>query len=90
MLKSDHSDLYLRLRKDYPVFEYQHFSVDVTSEGVYMEFVFNLGPGYTFRPSAFIPAGNLRKESLNYAVNQPGLMRNIAFNIGMIELISYW
>ena len=90
MQKSDHSDLFLRLREEYPVFEYQHFSVDVTAEGVYMEFVFNLDPGYTFRPAAFIPFRNLPPESLNFAINQPELMNNIAFNIGMIELISYW
>ncbi|HPF65395.1 hypothetical protein [Lentimicrobium sp.] len=90
MQKSDHSDLYQRLRQEYPVFEYQHYSVEVTPEGVYMEFVFNLGSRYTFRPKAFIPVRNLQPESLDYAINQPGLLNNIAFNIGMIELISYW
>ena len=90
MQKSDHSDLYQRLRQEYPVFEYQHYSVEVPPEGVYMEFVFNLGSRHTFRPTAFIPVRNLHAESLDYAINQPGLLNNIAFNIGMIELISYW
>ncbi len=88
MLKAANSPLYQKFRNQYPLFVYEDFGVKLTPEGVYFNFEFKLGEEYTFRPSAFIPAN--RHFKADNSANFTGLLNNIAFNIGMIELISYW
>lgn len=64
---------------------YENYSYTVDAEGLRMEFSFRLNDKIVFHPTASIP----RKTFLNF--DQPKeMMDTLVFNIGMIELVSYW
>ena len=64
---------------------YESYSYSVDAEGLKLEFAFRLNDKIVFRPTAAIP----RRPFLVF--NQPKeLMDILVFNIGMIELVSYW
>ena len=64
---------------------YESYSYSVDAEGLKLEFAFRLNDKIVFRPTAAIP----RRPFLDF--NQPKeLMDTLVFNIGMIELVSYW
>lgn len=64
---------------------YESYSYTVDAEGLRMEFAFRLNDKIVFRPTASIP----RRPFLDF--DQPReLMDTLVFNIGMIELVSYW
>ena len=64
---------------------YESYSYSVDAEGLKLEFAFRLNDKIVFRPTAAIP----RRPFLDF--NQPKeLMDILVFNIGMIELVSYW
>ena len=64
---------------------YESYSYTVEADGLRMEFSFRLNDKIVFRPTASIP----RRPFLNF--NQPkALMDTLVFNIGMIEVVSYW
>lgn len=64
---------------------YEKYSYTIDAEGLKMEFAFRLNDKIVFRPTASIP----RRTFLDF--NQPKeLMDTLVFNIGMIELVSYW
>lgn len=64
---------------------YEKYSYTIDAEGLRMEFAFRLNDKIVFRPTASIP----RRTFLDF--NQPKeLMDTLVFNIGMIELVSYW
>lgn len=77
---------YLELREQFPFFEYQSYSFQINNQNLNAEFVFNISDKYLFKPTITIPARefyrfeNLEKKDLDVFV----------FNIGMVELISYW
>lgn len=73
-----------RLREQYPFFEYRHFEAKTEKKGLRLTFTFNLSDKYSFQPSLFFQAHPL------LAVPDQKTLDNLAFNIGMIELISYW
>lgn len=72
------------LRGQYPYFEYKSFEVIHEKKGIRFSYVFDLSGQYTFKPSVLFRRHPLvempEKETLD----------NLAFHIGMIELISYW
>lgn len=82
----DNLEKYNILRKKYPTFCYESFKYTITSDGMLMTFCFSIGDDIVFRPTVTIPQrkfyrwDNLVKLQLDLLV----------FNIGMIELISYW
>ena len=64
---------------------YEKYSYTVDAEGLRIEFEFRLNDKIAFRPTATIP----RRTFLN--LDKPKeLMDTLVFNIGMIELVSYW
>lgn len=77
---------FLELREQFPFFEYQSYSFQINNQSLSAEFVFNISDKYLFRPTITIPKWefyvfeNLEKKDLDIFV----------FNIGMVELISYW
>lgn len=69
----------------FPEFSYQSYSYEVQPDGLHLSFRFSLNDKLVFEPTAFIP----RRPFLN--MDQPReVMDLLVFNIGMIELISYW
>jgi hypothetical protein len=82
--RSNNYPKYLSLRKEFDFFEYQSYKINLIDGVLIIEFSFNLSDKYFFKPrmELKIPGGIIidNTEDLNSAV----------FNIGMIELISYW
>lgn len=81
---SNHSR-FLQLRQEFSFFEYQSYSFREENEAYRLRFNFNLGNKFYFHPETLIPKKSFLKlpqnvEQLNWLV----------FNIGMVELISYW
>ncbi|MDP4267275.1 MAG: hypothetical protein Q8880_07560 [Bacteroidota bacterium] len=74
---------FLDLRKKYQTFTYESFSINKTNNNIEIEYNFNISGKFYFRPTIVIPKNN-------YFINEDKDLQNIVFNIGLIELISYW
>ncbi len=85
-MKSNRRDLYEQLRKDYPFFVYEGFSYALDASGLSIVFDFNLSDKYHFRPEIHLPL----PDKTGGDILSDSLIRNIIFNMGMIELLSYW
>jgi len=71
------------LRKNYPQFHYLNFEFEVNENSILMQFFFQTNE-LLFSPKMTLNFGK-------YAQNMnPSEMRGLVFNIGLIELISYW
>lgn len=86
MGKSIRHDKFIRLREEFPVFIYESFDYTLSPEGLSGNFLFRLGDRYRFSPSFFIPR---KPFFLPDEAILPGLP-SLIFNIGMMELLSYW
>lgn len=74
-----------QLRLQFPVFTYQNYRILPEQTGIRLIFNFDLANQYQFQPEIFIPG-----RSFYHAGEDSGLLQNLAFHIGMVELISYW
>jgi len=82
----DRRKLYEQLRIKHPVFIYKKYTYAVINNELEINFFFFLGEKKTFTARhIFILPLNFDKNRLS-----DSLFRNIIFNMGMIELISYW
>jgi len=77
--------IYHALRNEFMHFTFEDFKIKITSEKLAIKFYFNLSDRYHFTPIIEIP----KKNFLNFNINDNDL-RNLAFHIGMVELVSYW
>ena len=77
----DNTDKYCTLREQYPVFEYVDYHHEVTDEGLRVWFDFRMGD-VEFHPTALVE----RRPFLDFDID----IDWIVFNIGMVELVSYW
>lgn len=68
------------LRKKHPQFIYEGFKIEQENENLKITFDFLLTPDIQFRPTVIFP---------NISGNQE-VLQNLAFNLGMVELLSYW
>ena len=75
---------YESLRKAYPEFAYESYKYNVQPDGLHIMFSFRIDE-HRFTPQSFIPA----RPFLDFAQPKETLDL-LVFNIGMIELISYW
>ncbi|MCF8304172.1 MAG: hypothetical protein K9I94_12910 [Bacteroidales bacterium] len=82
---------YLELRKNYPWFAYESYNLEVGPNELYISFHFNLSGEYDFYPELHIPIhkGNAQHYRPEQLRNDP-FVDSLIFNLGMIELISYW
>jgi UDP-N-acetyl-alpha-D-muramoyl-L-alanyl-L-glutamate epimerase len=74
------------LRQRYPRFIYQSCSCAVTETHFVIEWEFVSGPDLVFHPTTQIPL----PENQDISHLSPGLLQNLAFQLGMAELMSYW
>ena len=85
----------------YPEFIYESYAYDVQPDGLHISFSFRLigvgGESIHFEPTAFIPKrnflnfGSTNERPQNEAGSMvDGFLDTLLFNIGMVELISYW
>lgn len=76
---------YHTLRATFPTMVYESFLYDVQPDGLHIVFSFRLGEQLVFHPTAHIEA----RPFLRFDLPAP-VLDTLVFNIGMIELISYW
>lgn len=77
---------YERLRKAYPSFCYERYTIEKTDKDVRLTFYFHVEGLGSFAPSTVIDTEHL--DMLN-APDSP-MAKAIVFHLGMVELISYW
>lgn len=77
-------ELYAHLRQTYPSFVYETYQYNVQPDGLHIAFSFRIGDHH-FTPHSVIPS----RPFVHF--DQPAqILDTLVFNIGMIELISYW
>ena len=75
---------YDTLRKTYPTFVYDSYKYNVQPDGLHIMFSFRMGD-HIFQPTSLFPA----RTFLHF--DQPReVMDSLVFNIGLVELVSYW
>lgn len=86
MLKSNNRQSFEKFRSEYPVLIYNSYQYSIEANTIRFSFEFQLSDSIIFRPSAEIvfPQIPQIKETLHT------LLDNLIFQIGMIELVSYW
>lgn len=78
------SKSYEQLRQDFPVFEYQDFDFSILNRDIELQFHFATGI-YEFHPKMKLSLGKYATTTLHEED-----IKGIVFQLGMIELISYW
>ena len=77
---------YNSLREEYHFFRFQRYDYTLENESLYVKFYFSLDDKYFFTPSFELPS----RRFYNFNGIDNSQLDTIVFNIGMIELISYW
>ena len=77
---------YNSLREEYQFFRFQRYDYTLNDESLSVKFYFSIDDKYFFTPSFELPTRKF--YSFNDLDNNK--LDTIVFNIGMIELISYW
>jgi UDP-N-acetyl-alpha-D-muramoyl-L-alanyl-L-glutamate epimerase len=72
-------------RSQFPVFEYQSFSIEERAQDLFFRFKFHAAPSLSFSPEVcFVdPPPSWKRLPAD-------ALRNCAFHLGLIELLSYW
>lgn len=76
---------YTNYRNYFAALDYENYTYDVQPDGLHIAFCFRLTEKRCFRPTAFIPA----RPFLDFNQSKE-VMDRLVFNIGMVELVSYW
>ena len=84
MADRNNHNKFRELRSKYEVFEYRSYSYTLYNDKISIVYCFRFGENFILEPKIEIPSRNF----LHFK-NNP-LIDNIVFNIGMVELISYW
>lgn len=85
MKRINNNDKFINLRRKFDFFEYQSYKYYQTDGKIIIEFSFNISNEFFFKPKLEI---ELQKSA--YQIDNIPNLSNIVFNLGMIELISYW
>ena len=80
----DNNLKFLYLREKYNTFVYENYEIFEDSENIILKYYFKIENLVTFTPSVKILKKNFNFNKIN------NNLKNIAFNLGMVELISYW
>ncbi len=85
MPAQQNNSLYHSLRKKYPFFAFEDYRIVASADQLVITYRFNLSGLHFFEPTLTIPA----KSFINFSINVD-LLNNLAFHIGMVEMVSYW
>lgn len=77
---------YQKLREEYPRFHYTGYEIEEDGRGLRITYRFEIEGLSSFAPSWYVPKAE--GDTREWAGD--GLMRDIIFSLGMVELISYW
>lgn len=80
----DNRQKFEELRKEFPVFCFDRFSISNEHNGIKVQFFFSCGE-YKFSPYQLFEAKSFYSDTLDEEKKSL-----LAFNLGMIELLSYW
>lgn len=81
----DKSLKFRELREEYKEFYYNSYEITEDDESIYLEYEFEIARLTKFNPTLRIAKKNMPFKSIDSVY-----VRNMVFNIGLIELISYW
>ena len=81
----DNSTKFQENREKYKEFYYNSYSLSEDKEAIYLSYNFEI-PGLT----KFEPKIKILKKQINFKNINTTCAQNMAFHIGLIELISYW
>ncbi len=81
----DKQNLYQRLREAFPFMTFEDFSLEKFEGGIKIRYNFNLADRFTFSPELVIA----QREYYHFDIADKRL-QNLAFHVGMVEMISYW
>ncbi len=74
------------LQKKYPRFIYEKYSRKISGNNLEIFFDFVITPGINFHPKIIIE--NINKQRIKKIGDSA--LKNLIFNLGLIEMISYW
>ncbi|MFH0896243.1 MAG: hypothetical protein V2A54_17555, partial [Bacteroidota bacterium] len=83
---TQNSTIFYQLREKFSFLRYEKFEIKLVEEVIHIDFHFNLSDQYFFQPTVEIP---LKDFPALVNLNNP-VIHNLAFHMGLIELISYW
>ena len=81
----DKSQQFNEYRDKYKELYYNSYSINEDDEAIYLEYEFEI-PGLT----KFTPKLSILKKEMQFKSLENNYVKNMVFNIGLIELISYW
>ena len=86
MDKVNNLNKFLKLRIEYPFFSYDSFDINEDSKYFLITYHFNNSDKFFFNPQI-----KILKKNFKFVIDiNDEKLKNIIFNIGLIELISYW
>ena len=77
---------FLKLRKEFPFFEYEGFEYKIEKDVLSVEFSFNLAGKHFFRPVLKLE----KNDYIDFSRISSQDLETLLFHIGMVESISYW
>jgi len=86
MLKANNRKKFQELRNLYPFFTYEGFEYIIQPSSLDIVYRFSISGRFRFNPTLSIPL----KPGINFHEIPASALENILFNIGMVELVSYW
>ena len=81
----NNTEKFLEFRQNYPVFIYEKFEYEIEQIGLKIKFTFINGE-HCFSPTLFVE----KKHFLSFSHLSKEQLDLLIFNMGMVELISYW
>lgn len=73
------------LRNEYKEFIYKSYDISEETDKIKIEYCFEIPNLAMFRPTI-----EIEKRNIDFKSIKCDFVKNLVFNIGMIELISYW
>lgn len=86
----DRQNKYDELRTEYPWFSFDGYDVFADKNHISITYFFNLSGKYSFTPGFKIPFKPVYKIPFTPNLRNNPLFDALIFQIGMIELVSYW
>jgi UDP-N-acetyl-alpha-D-muramoyl-L-alanyl-L-glutamate epimerase len=90
MESTDRQQKYTELRNEYPWFSFDGYDIIADKSQISVTYFFNLSGKYSFTPGFRIPFKPVYKVPFTSELRNNPLFDALIFQIGMIELISYW
>lgn len=81
----DRQNDFIEYRNKYPNFIYKKYTINDEKDRIVLEFYYEI-EGLT----SFVHKIEILKEDIKYDLNNTNLINNLVFNLGLLELVSYF